>query len=59
MITQLYVSAAKRRAEMEADVFAHPPKDWSEYQKRLGSWIELNMQVEELERLIKGEEDDT
>lgn len=58
MITELYTTAVKRRSQMEAEVFTHPPRDWSEFQRRLGAWHEVDLLVTELEQLIKGKEDD-
>lgn len=58
MITQLYTSVVKRRTEIETAVFLHPPRDWSEFQRRLGAWHEVDVLVTELEQLIKGKEED-
>lgn len=57
MITQLYTTLVKRRSEMESAVFLYPPRDWSELQRRMGAWHEVDGLVTELEKLIKGEEE--
>lgn len=59
MITELYTKAVKRRMEAEANVFVHPPRDWAEFQRRLGAWGEVDALVTELEAIIKGKEDES
>ena len=48
----------ERRAKLEADAFVHPPKDWPEFQNRLGEHVAVNRLILDMEDAIKGREDD-
>lgn len=45
-----------RRAQLNDQVFSHPPKDWPEFRERLGQYNEVVLQIEELSALVRGEE---
>lgn len=46
----------ERKGKMMEGVFGSPPKDWPEFQLRLGHYNELVMQIEEVSTLIRGGE---
>lgn len=47
-----------RAGEMERNVFAHPPANWDEFQRRLGQWIELATLANELNNTLKSPENE-
>ncbi len=57
-ITEFSIGLKKRRAELEANIFEHPPKSWDEFQERLGQYKELNISINDIDALIKGKEDE-
>lgn len=57
-VASFYARLTARRLEMEENVFAFPPENWNEFQKRLGQWIEISHQLQELQPTLKGLEDD-
>lgn len=58
MLATFYRKLKDRRTELEESVFLHPPADWVEYQKRLGSWTEVDNLIAELKPIIEGKEDE-
>ena len=57
-LTEFSVGLKKRLAQMESDIFQHPPKAWEDFQKRLGAYQELSLSVVDINTLIRGEEED-
>lgn len=55
-VQELYAATVQRRAELERATFEHPPTDWAEFQRRLGQWQELSLEIQEIERIVKGVE---
>lgn len=53
MLTRFLASQVERKAGMERDVFASPPKDWNEYQRRLGKWVEVTESISEIEAILE------
>jgi len=43
----------ERQLAMQEGIFTHPPSDWSEFQKRLGRWCELDDLINDIEGKIK------
>ena len=58
MIAAIYRKLIAKRTMLEESAFMHPPSDWLEYQRRLGSWTELDLLISELKPIIEGKEDD-
>ena len=56
-VTQVYVMLCKRQAELQADVFASPPKSMEAFEYRRGQWMETTQLIEELKNVINGKED--
>ncbi len=51
-------AAIERRAHIERGIFESAPKSWEEFQQRFGRWLEVNDTIENLEILIKQEDDE-
>lgn len=56
-LESFHAQLLERRAKIEADVFTHPPKDWAEFQHRLGGHIEMNTLINDIKAEIEGRED--
>ena len=57
MLAHYVGTLIKKRADLEASIFEHPPKDWSEFQQRLGQHKELNALILDLQTALQGIED--
>lgn len=57
-LESFHAQLVARRAKIESDVFVHPPKDWPEFQHRLGEHIAVNTLINDIAAEIQGREDD-
>lgn len=58
MLEKLYRELIERRAAMALSVFDSPPQDWSAFQKRLGSYVELAELIDIVKEAMSGQEKD-
>lgn len=58
MIDKLLIEVVKRRNEIERAVFANPPADMLDFNRRLGAWVELSKTAQWCDEVLRRQEQD-